>query len=223
MNEEEKKHYIDFCRINYIYIDVINDDPDDPYHIYNPKNEKFYENEYKLILEGIYISGKENNLAKNYFTEDYYIYPNHTFEHYFNHLVEKIIVKCDNNKLPNNMIQSQVGTFYPIKGTYTFERNENIVRKYYHGRILDFTNSDDISLFNKCLYSELNLMIEKEFSHQFSYINENTINFSRISHAKLVFDHKIDIDKLDIFIETTHYNIIYYDPQFEEERFVFCE
>lgn len=221
MSEKEKNQYLDFGRIDRVYIKIINNDPNDFYHIYNPKTKKFYENEYKLVLDGIYVSGGKDNLVNEYFTEDYYIYPNHTINLNLNHPIDKIVVKCDDNNSLCHKINSDIGTFYPIKDTYTFQRNKNIVTEYHHGRILDFTCTDDISLFDKCLLGSMNLMIGEEFPSQSSYINENTINGSRISNLELIFDHKINIDNLNIFIETTYYNILCYDLQSKKEEFIF--
>jgi len=107
-----KNQFINFTRFNTVKIDVINDDPYDNFHIYNPITKKFLMDEYivRTISFNEYGIKKENEVI---------FHPNHTYKLNQHHLVERVTVDRNGSKMV--LCDTILKELLPHGKEYTFD------------------------------------------------------------------------------------------------------
>lgn len=210
MNSEESKTYLDLSAIEEIKIKVLNEDPYDNFHIYNPKTGKCMFSEYTFIVEGLYL-GEEGK--KIYYTDKYTAYPNNTLVLKLNHPIEKLILHNDwDTKL---IIDSLCFNPDEYKYVYTFDNDTLTYSEKYQGE-------NSLSKLKKNTYGRINNTIDMLFPEYGKKISQITINTSRTRKQWLQIDPHLDSEELKkCKITSISYNLQMYDPITEKPVFRF--
>lgn len=199
-DEKQKKSYLNIFRFEDVSIDIINDDIYDNYHIYNPRFGKYYQNEYKFLIDGIYYDENDKKLVE--YEKEYSIYPNHTYIIPLCTNVKKIWLDSLNYGMDvNHYILLYSTKLIPTDNCYNFNNNLK-TEQFFENKINSYEYLKNLS---KCSF---NYDLEKFPDHK-EYIENNMISLSRSWYSVIVFDcfKKPFIDLYPI-INYSYYDII---------------
>lgn len=180
------KIVLDIGKTHGLYIDVINNDPNDNYHVYNPINNKFMYDEYILdIIDCDYSTHqlvlKPNNTFKNSSPRDYC----RLVDGFVNKMLfDDMVVMIINNKYitkSNNMVRSNDPNYKHIVDGYTKDSNE------YH-YIVDCLGIND---GDKC--------------------DRQLFNFNDMNNIYFVTNNKTNVLKCDFSFFEIYYDMYYND------------
>jgi len=187
LSKKERAMYIDFTRIDNIWIDVEVLDPYDTFHIYNRVTGDFMQDEYQITIEGIIL----DNYQKSYYKELYTLYPNHTYYGIFIHFPAREIQL--ESKHSGYFLTSYIHSQFPQK---------NCKVDFIDGKI-DFSKVDHPIKQITHNSSKMSQALKQYFPEYFDEICNNTINMSEVDTIDIVLDSK----SKNLHGSVTYYNI----------------
>lgn len=192
MTDKEKKSSIDFSRVDSAYIDVVNNDPYDTFHIYNPKTKKFMDDKYIFEIHGITVS---KGGVKKVYKEDYVCYPNRTFN-----IATSFVTECIEISEPvNSTLLLEKFSLTSDNGRFCFRVKGDKNRYHFEGAI--------------------NQRIAELFPELAQKVNSTTVNTARIPNIHIVLNEDVDLDNL--WITHKYYAVHQHNPETDKMEPVF--
>ena len=176
-----KYEILNFSRLDLLHIDVINPDPYDSFHIYNPITKKFKSDEYEIEVEGF------RNDTQELFTEKLKLYPSRTLCLPVHFMVESIEIL---DPIATH-IMTEYGDLYPDKNNI-FKFTNTEFTKYSYSNMVDFKHLQHFHSQEK-----MNTRIMACIPNT-KHLNFQTLNFSRLDSVRLVTDKPIERVKFKV-------------------------